>query len=709
MQIDDGRDGGAAGLVVELLPGGSASDVPDRCALPRAAAAALGLKRGDWVVLHLSTEAGLAQVITRASIAPSLSASYGTVQGSRVYRRRDPSVTETVELMQPAVASASVTAIQPVPLRSVTVSLASTKLAGSVVEGCKTVTPILARELVGRVLAAGFRVETDESVHDTVSDNLGQVYGIVVPSTTVSVAQPSNPPLPESLPALSDSAPPAPAFTPPAGLESVYNQLFELVAGPTVHAALYAQLGTVPPRGLLLSGPPGVGKTWAVSRVAAACGAPLHVVNAADVLSAYPGETERNLRDAFAVAQLLTLLDGARGAESRAQLVVVGATNRPNAVDPAVRRPGRLDREVAMMPPPASVRLAVLERLTETIPLAREARAYLWTLAECLPGYVGADLAALVREACKARLSAGEGTEVTVADLVLAMQRVPPSLRRGHQVALAGGSGASTWADIGGLADVKEKLIQAVVWPLERGAQFARLGLRAPRGLLLYGPPGCSKTTLVRVLASELRSSFYTLAPADVYSALVGEAERIVRAAFHRARQTEPSVLFLDEIDALVGDRAVGGGGDEVKQRVLLTLLAEMDGIESHDHRPVLVVAATNHPDRLDAALVRAGRLDRAVYVRPPTRDERQAILGVFTRRMPLASDVDLGVWADKLGMATGADIEAICREAALASLREGAGAVSHAHFSAAAAAWYPTLTDEMVAYYSGLHARFRS
>ncbi|KAI9222734.1 P-loop containing nucleoside triphosphate hydrolase protein [Blastocladiella britannica] len=241
-------------------------------------------------------------------------------------------------------------------------------------------------------------------------------------------------------------------------------------------------------------------------------------------------------------------------------------------------------------------------------------------------------------------------------------------------------------------ADKKKKQIitQAVVWPLQHAEKFTRLGLRPPRGLLLYGPPGCSKTTLVRVLVSELRSAFYTLTPADVYSSLVGDAERTVRAAFARARATSPSILFLDEIDVLVGGDRLGGsdgGGatDDVKSRVLLTLLAEMGGIEDADRRPVLVVAATNHPGKLDAALVRAGRIDRALYVWPPRADEHTAIVQVYTRRMLLHTDRDdngdLAAIAARLEGATGAEIEAVCREAALASLRANADAATMDHF----------------------------
>ncbi|ORZ35330.1 P-loop containing nucleoside triphosphate hydrolase protein [Catenaria anguillulae PL171] len=491
----------------------------------------------------------------------------------------------------------------------------------------------------------------------------------------------------------------------------------------------------------------------------------LLAVGAQDILSPFPGDSERNLRRVFSqalshaqagtpvvlfldeidaiaphragassamarvVAQLLTLMDGMDKDRSElARLVVVGATNRPNAIDPAVRRPGRLDREVTIQPPPASVRCKILQSMLEKVPTAAdvlepgtEGDGWLRRFAECLPGYVGADLAALVREACQgvvkkklmaAELGQGQGTQAVITrdDLVRAQAKVSPSLRRGHQVQLAGGR-ATSWGDIGGLEDVKEELIRAAVWPIERADQFRALGLTPPRGLLLYGPPGCSKTTLVRVLANELRSAFYSLTPADVYSAFVGEAERIVRAAFARARATAPSVLFLDELDALVGGER--DQGDGVKHRVLLTLLAEMDGVESggandDPSRAVMVVAATNHPGQLDAALIRPGRLDRFVYVRPPTRDEKVDIFKVFTKRMPLSEAVDLEQVVDKIPLATGADIESICREAALASLREGAECVEQRHFDVALDSCHPVITPKTVEYYEGLSQRFK-
>ncbi|KAI9220368.1 P-loop containing nucleoside triphosphate hydrolase protein [Blastocladiella britannica] len=542
------------------------------------------------------------------------------------------------------------------------------------------------------------------------------------------------------------------------GLAVVHRHLSQLLLGPGAHAAYYAALATSPSRGLLLSGPPGVGKTWAVAQACAAAGAELHCVSAADMHSPYPGETEARLRDAFAraaaaaqarsgvvalfldeidaiapvrdasassttaraVAQLLTLLDGAAGTDAR--VVVIAATNRPNAIDPAVRRPGRLDRELVLDPPTAATRADILRALLAKVPVAPNVLSEDWIgrVAECLPGYVGADLAAVVREACRdlmVRVQAHEAEcGVSRDDLLRAIKSVPPSLRRGHvvQVQASGSHKTSGWEDIGGLEDVKKKIIQAVVWPLQHAEKFTRLGLRPPHGLLLYGPPGCSKTTLVRVLASELRSAFYTLTPADVYSSLVGDAERTVRAAFARARATSPSILFLDEIDALVGGDRLGsgsdGGGatDDVKSRVLLTLLAEMDGIEDANRRPVLVVAATNHPGKLDAALVRAGRIDRAVYVRPPRADERTAIVQVYTRRMPLHTSVDLAAIAARLEGATGAEIEAVCREAALASLRANADAVTIDHFDAAVRAWRPMVGPEMVQYYEDLALRFK-
>ncbi|KAJ3373596.1 hypothetical protein GGF31_000437 [Allomyces arbusculus] len=610
---------------------------------------------------------------------------------------------------------------------------------------------LVAQELQDLVVAPGYFAKTSGFTVQIIAFAESVTYGQIVPWTAIQLVSSSLRPTSSILSSTAAPiTPPLSSITPPAGLESVFTQLYDMVAGPLLHPRLYSHIGIDAPRGLLLSGPPGCGKTYVVSRVAMACGAHLEIVAGPDVLSPYPGESERQLRARFAaatsvadtgrpvvvfldevdalapnradagssvmhrvVAQLLTLMDGMRRGMGR--VVVVAATNRPNAIDPALRRPGRFDREVVVAPPGAEVRGKVLKSLLGQVPVADDVDAWLPTLAECTPGYVGADLAALVREACR-EVVGTDGGVVRVQDLLTALKRVPPSLRRGHAVAL---DRILTWDDIGGLDDVKQKITQTVQWPLERREQLSRLGLTTPRGLLLYGPPGCSKTTFVRILASHLKASFFTLSPADIFGSHVGEAEATIRGAFHRARLAAPSLLFLDEIDTLVGSRGLTGGAgggesDPTRERVLTTLLNEMDGIEGGGEgealgKSVVVVAATNHPDRLDPALVRSGRLDRAVYVRAPDAQERKAIFDVYLRRMPAAvTGEDLAAFAEEVPGATGADIENMCREAALGCLRRGDAAVSVAHLREAQARWVPTLTREMVAYYESLAEQFK-
>jgi SpoVK/Ycf46/Vps4 family AAA+-type ATPase len=575
--------------------------------------------------------------------------------------------------------------------------------------------------------------------------------------------------------------PPPPLLQGVAGVDAAARALRELVLWPRLYAKQGAALGVRWPRGLLLHGPPGCGKTSLVRAAAAEAGASLHVVTAGAVFGAYLGESERRLRDAFAaaardaaagkpalvfldevdalcprraagggggggsgqhearvVAQLLTLLDGAAGLEEgcammaqgqdgttspfAARVAVVAATNRPNAVDPALRRPGRLDREVLIPVPDAAARAQILRlhakgmRLASGVDLAAVARA--------CHGYSGADLAALCREAAMCALSdaaaaaavaadmAGQNRHqpkqqprvvagVTAAHFSRAARRVGPSVVRGAAV----DPGPVRWSDVGGLEAAKTALRRAVEWPLTRGADFARLGVEPPRGVLLYGPPGCSKTTLARAAAAESGATFVPLSCASLYSPYVGEGEAALRDAFARARAAAPAVLLLDEADALAPGRGEGGsgggsGGEEdggAALRLLSTLLTEMDGLgaatsaysgsDGADARPaaapapgVVVAAATNRPGALDAALLRPGRLDVHVFVGPPAdAEERLAALQVHCRELPLAADVDLKQVAERTGRFTGAELAALCREAAMGALRE--------RFSSAAAA----------------------
>ncbi|KAG2494237.1 hypothetical protein HYH03_007592 [Edaphochlamys debaryana] len=536
-----------------------------------------------------------------------------------------------------------------------------------------------------------------------------------------------------------------------AGNPGAMQALRELVCWPVRFAAEGRALGVRWPRGLLLHGPPGCGKTLMVQAVAAEAGAALHVLTSSRVVGAFTGESERRLREAFAaaqadadagrvavvfldevdalcprrdggrshdtrlVAQLLTLLDGAAtgrptgltappaaaaastgsaagsgggGGGCSGHLVVVGATNRPNALDPALRRPGRLDREVMVALPDTVQRADILRLHTRGLQLAADAD--LTAVAAAAHGYSGADLAAAAREAAMAALAevaaeaygiGGGGGPAALgsgplpplvvrgAHLAAALRKVRPSIVRGAEVDIP----PVSWDDVGGLEDVKRRLRQAVEWPLRHADAFERLGLAAPRGVLLHGPPGCSKTTLARAAATASGATLLAMSCAQLFSMYVGEGEAALRDAFKRARMAAPAILFLDEVESVAGKREEGGGGSaggpDAGLRLLTTLLTEMDGIELA--AGVLVLGATNRPGALDPALLRPGRFSTHLYVPPPDEPGRAAALAVHCRRLPLGADVDLGGLAARTEGYTGAELAAVCREAALAALRE--------------------------------------
>ncbi|CAG8557304.1 28413_t:CDS:10 [Dentiscutata erythropus] len=489
------------------------------------------------------------------------------------------------------------------------------------------------------------------------------------------------------------------------GLHDAYEALYEVISYPLIYRDLIQQLNIECPKGILLYGPPGVGKTFLVNQISKACGAKMITIHGPDIFGPFFGESERRLRNAFSqakdltikedcpvilfideldalasrrtetqfhesrvIAQLLTLMDGM---ESRGRLVVIAATNRPNAIDPALRRPGRFDREIAVDVPSEQSRLEILKSQTFKMPLGDDID--LNQLASVTNGYVGADLASLCREAAmnavhrQVALEKNEPVnlvpKITMDDFAGAMLRIIPSLRRGYHVNV----GKINWDDIGGLEDVKK----AVEWPIKYRHTFERLGLKPPNGILLYGPPGCSKTTLAKVIASTSGATFLSINGAQLYSPYVGDSEQIIRTTFQRARSTSPSIIFFDEIDAIVGKRSLGSSGnnDSVQERVLSMLLNEMDGIEVA--ASVLVVGATNRPDMLDAALLRPGRFDKLIYVPPPDLSAREQILKIYTSNMPLSDDVDLNLIAKQTELYTGADLKNLCRESAIISLRE--------------------------------------
>lgn len=423
------------------------------------------------------------------------------------------------------------------------------------------------------------------------------------------------------------------------------------------------------------------------------------------------GEAEKRL-----VAQLLTLMDGL---EPRTNLVVIAATNRPEALDEALRRPGRFDREIIVGVPDESGRREILAIHTRGMPL--DTKVSLRELARTTYGFVGADLNALSREAAieavrrimpKLDLSSGtiapevlETLKVTRDDFVEALKRVQPSAMREVMVQ----SPNVRWEDVGGLDEAQAKLKEGIELPLKNPEAFHRLGIRPAKGFLLYGPPGTGKTLLAKAVARESEANFIATKSSDLLSKWYGESEQQIARLFARARQVAPTVIFIDEIDSLAPARGRGGGEPQATERVVNTLLAEMDGLE--ELQSVVVIGATNRPTLMDAALLRPGRFDELVYVTVPDKGGRRRILGIHTSRMPLGKDVDLDEIAERTERYTGADLEDLVRRAGLFALREGgrdANEVRMSHFSQALNASRATVTPEMEEEYRSMESKLK-
>jgi len=422
------------------------------------------------------------------------------------------------------------------------------------------------------------------------------------------------------------------------------------------------------------------------------------------------GEVEKRV-----VAQLLALMDGL---EARGNVIVIAATNRPNALDPALRRPGRFDREIEIGVPDKQGRLEILQIHTRNMPLAKDVD--LNRLAEMTHGFVGADLAALCREAAmkalrrylpkidlsqeRIPLEVLEQLEVTMQDFLEAYKEITPSALREVYVEIPN----VKWSDIGGLEQVKQELREAVEWPIKHPEAFKRMGIKPPKGILLYGPPGCGKTLLAKAVATESEANFISVKGPEIFSKWVGESEKAIREIFRKARQAAPCIVYFDEIDAIAPIRGLGFGDSVVTERVITQLLTEMDGIQSLEN--VVVLASTNRPDMLDPALLRPGRFDRLIYVPPPDYEARLEIFKVHTRNMPLAEDVDLQQLARMTEGYSGSDIEAVCREAGMLALRENINAekVEMRHFVEALKRVHPSITEDMVKSYRAWTERLR-
>jgi AAA family ATPase len=501
---------------------------------------------------------------------------------------------------------------------------------------------------------------------------------------------------------------------------------------PLKSPELFTRFGLTPPRGLLLHGPPGTGKTALARAIASSTpGCSCIVVNGPELSSAFHGETEERLRGIFdearkrspciivldevdalcprrdggeggeverrVVAMLLTLMDGVT-ADSAERVVVVAATNRPNAIDPALRRPGRFDREIEIGIPDAHGRKHILDVMLAKMPhnlTSEEVTA----VADKTHGYVGADLGSLVRESASAAIQRWADAPSTPEPLMTYadVAHTLPTIRASAMREVFVETPTVRWSDIGGQQDVKQKLRECVEWPLTHAETFTRLGVEAPRGVLLYGPPGCSKTLTAKALATESGINFMAVKGPELLNKYVGESERAVREIFRKARAASPSIIFFDEIDALGSAR--DGGGD-VHGGVLTSLLNEMDGVE--ELSGVTVVAATNRPDVLDPALTRPGRLDRIIYVGAPDHATRKEIFALRFRNMAVEPGVDLDELATITDGCSGAEVASICQDAALTAMNEDLNAafVKGAHLLHSARTVRRRITPEMIDYF---------
>ncbi|MEW6063324.1 MAG: CDC48 family AAA ATPase [Nanoarchaeota archaeon] len=524
------------------------------------------------------------------------------------------------------------------------------------------------------------------------------------------------------------------------GLEEEVKKIRELVELPLKYPEVFTRLGIQPPKGILLYGPPGTGKTLMAKAVANESGVNFIELKSSEFISALHGATEKRLKKIFEdaeanapsiifideldsigfrredrgineflntpVMELLKLMDGKSG---RGGVIVIGATNRIEALEPALRRPGRFDREVEIGVPDKRGRLNILKIHTRHMPLTKDVN--LQNLANITHGFVGADLEALCKEAAMNVLrrvlpdikfkeneplspNIFEKLKVTNQDFKEALKLVRPSAMREVLIETP----TTTWGDIGGLEELKQELKEAVEWPLKHPDSFKTLGIRPPRGILLYGPPGTGKTLIAKAVANESEANFISVKAAELLSVWLSESEKGIIKLFERARQVAPCIIFFDEIDSLASSRGRHLGNDVI-DRVVNQLLTEMDGLE--ELNDVVVIGATNRPDMVDAALLRPGRFDRALMVLPPDKSARLNILKIHTKGMPL-KDVKLETLAEKTVNFTGADIEALCREAAVLALREDIKAkeVTMKHFTKALERVTSSITEEDIKRY---------
>ena len=531
------------------------------------------------------------------------------------------------------------------------------------------------------------------------------------------------------------------------GLKNEIQRVREMVELPMKHPQIFKKLGIEPPKGVLLHGPPGTGKTLLAKAVANETSASFFSIAGPEIISKYYGESEQQLREIFedatedspsiifideldsiapkredvtgeverrVVAQLLTMMDGL---ETRGQVVVIAATNRVDSVDPALRRPGRFDREIEIGVPDEVGRKEILQIHTRGMPLSDDVS--LGHLADETHGFVGADIESLTKEAAMKALRRylpkidldDEDIPPSLIDRMIvkredfegALGDVEPSAMREVLVELP----KISWDDVGGLDEPKQTVKESVEWPLTSRARFDRMGVDPPKGVLLYGPPGTGKTLIAKAVANETNANFISVRGPQLLSKWVGESEKAIRQTFRKARQVSPTIIFFDELDSLAPSRG-GETGNNVSERVVNQLLTELDGLEESGN--VMVIGATNRPDMIDPALIRSGRFDRLVLIGQPDEEGREQILKIHTRDSPLAPDVSLREIAERTDGYVGSDLETISREAAIEALRDDPDAmeVEMQHFRRAMDSVRPTITEDLMSYYEDMKDQFK-
>ncbi len=532
------------------------------------------------------------------------------------------------------------------------------------------------------------------------------------------------------------------------GLEDSIEKIREMVELPLRHPELFEKVGIEPPKGVLLYGPPGTGKTLLAKAVASESNANFILINGPEIMDKFYGQSEANLRIKFeeaeknapsiifideidsiapkredvsgeverrVVSQILTLMDGLN---ARGKVIVIAATNRPNALDPALRRPGRFDREIEIGVPNQKGRKEILEIHTRNMPMDKSVN--LKKLSSITYGFIGADLSALCKEAAMSSLRRHlpdiswkkeqelskdiiDNIVVTDEDFMAAMRMVEPSAMREVMIEVP----KVTWKDIGGLDEVKSRLKEMVEWPLKYPKSFENIGIKPPKGILLYGPPGTGKTMLAKAVANESGANFISVKGPEVMTKWVGESERKIREVFKRAKQVAPSIIFFDEVDSLAPLRGLEIGS-RVTENIVSQILTEMSGLE--DLHDVVVIAATNRPDMMDPALLRPGRFDRQILISPPDKDTRKKIFEIHSKNMPLDKSVKISELVKETEGFTGADIEALVREAGISALRKDIKAknVRKEDFEKALEEVKPSLTPQIKKFYDEMLDRLK-